>query len=295
MLAIANSQEDLCSDQTDGSLLADPNHWNLYYSCFNEQATLMSCDENMVFSLEEQRCVRDSLDELQIMTTVEEFSSFTEVTSDLAVEMTVLTSQTLTTTTTDALETDSTTTITSTAVSTITTPTTIPTTTAMSNNLVVASFCPCRDTYEPTYLSSYDFCDRYFMCYHGRKLEMTCCRGHHWNSVLKRCVPEYESLCKVSELYQRNQRNYILKNLTIFWWQDDNSVVIIPDCPETGRAFYPHPYVCEYFYYCENGHQSLQQCDAFFYWDFYQHRCIIKTEAICITSLTKSKRRKYYI
>lgn len=206
-LASVNSQEHLCIGQTDGSLLSHPIHWDLYYSCLNGQATLMSCDAHMVFSLEEQRCVRESLDELQIITTVEELSSFTEATSDLSDETTVLTPQSLTSTT-ETLQTDSSTAVpvTITMAPTITSPTITATTTAMSNNLVVASLCPCRDTYEPTYLSSHDFCDRYFMCYHGRPLEMSCCRGHHWHSTLKRCVPEYESLCEVREL-DNNQTN----------------------------------------------------------------------------------------
>lgn len=208
MLAVGNSQEGLCSGQTDGSLLSDPNHYNLYYSCLNEQATLMACDDKMLFSLEEQRCVRDSLDELQIITTVEDFSSLTEATPDLSDETTLATSYSMTSTT-ETLETDLSTALptTTTIRSTITSPTVIPTTTAMSNNLVVASVCPCRDTYEPTYLRSYDFCDRYFMCYHGRPLEMSCCLGHHWHSTLKRCVPEYESLCEVSIIDQKKKKN----------------------------------------------------------------------------------------
>lgn len=199
MLAIANSQENLCEDQSDGALLPDPIHENWYYSCLNEEATLIICDEHLVFNLEEQRCIRGNLDELQIITTIEDFNTFTEATLDLSDATTVLPAQTLSSLP-EALETDPVTAVpnTSTMVSILTSPTSIPTTTAMSSNLVEVSLCPCRDTYEPTYLSSYVLCDQYFMCYHGRPIEMSCCRGHHWSSVQKRCVPEYESLCVVS-------------------------------------------------------------------------------------------------
>lgn len=198
-LANVNSQENLCYNQPDGSLIPDPNHQNLYYSCLNERATLIVCDGRMVFSVAEQQCVREILDELQVITTVADDSSVTDTTKDLPDDNTVFTTQSHISTT-ETLDTDAETTvsITSTAIFTITSPTIAPTTTDMSNNLVVTSFCPCRDTYEPTYLSSYEFCDQYFMCYHGRPLEMSCCRGHHWHPALKRCVPEYESLCEVS-------------------------------------------------------------------------------------------------
>lgn len=133
--------------------------------------------------------------------------------------------------------------------------------------------CPCQDTLSPTYFASQYSCEKYFLCYRSRPLELSCCRGHHWNQQHKKCVPENMSSCGI-------RHNPTSLNL--------------PSCPARGCAMYPHLTVCEYFYYCEDGVRSLQQCDAFFQWDFYAQRCVIRSEAKCITSIPSNLQAQLY-
>lgn len=161
----------------------------------------------------------------------------------------------------------------------------IPTTTSSSVDLLLPPpakipsanpvQCPCHDTDTPTYLPDPHHCDRYYLCYHSRPIRMVCCNGYTWHQLHSQCVPTYQSRCgSATPTPHREQQ---------------------PACPASGRFFYPHPTACEFFYFCENGHRSLQQCDAFFHWDCRKQRCVSRSEAQCITGVPESGRHRYYV
>lgn len=137
--------------------------------------------------------------------------------------------------------------------------------------------CPRYDTQAPTYFASRFNCDKYFMCYRSRPLELSCCRGHHWSQPLQKCIQQSVSSCGI-----RHE-------------PAASGTATVAGCPARGCATYPHPTVCEYFYYCEEGVQSVQQCDAFYQWDLYAQRCVLRSEAKCITSLPAHLRGRFYL
>lgn len=129
--------------------------------------------------------------------------------------------------------------------------------------------CPPNDTEIPTFLPSNSFCDSYFLCYHGRPFEMFCSIGYYWNQELNECILERDSNCI-------------------------DSTMQVPACPSKGQHFFPHSDRCSYFYYCENGIRSIQQCSAFKQWDIIEQTCKIDINARCIKTIPRSQREKYY-
>lgn len=137
-----------------------------------------------------------------------------------------------------------------------------------------ANPCPCQDTMLPTYIANRFNCQIYYMCYRSRPLELSCCQGQHWSQQHKKCIHQHESSCGI---------------------RPESATIKLPSCPERGCAVFPHLTVCEYFYYCEDGVRSIQQCDAFNQWDFYSQRCVIRSEAKCITSVPIHLRAQLYL
>lgn len=135
--------------------------------------------------------------------------------------------------------------------------------------------CPCRDTLSLTYFENRFNCEKYFICYRSRPIEMSCCRGFYWSQQHKKCISQIGSSCGIKPIHAAS--------------------VNLPNCPARGCAVYPHLTVCEYFYYCEEGVRSIQQCDAFYQWDFYAQRCVIRSEAKCITSIPMHLRSQLYL
>lgn len=170
MFNAQQNENELCIGQENGTLLPNPNNSSSYYYCLNEEATLQNCTENSLFDLEKQECM------LQYDTTVDE-NFETNSTEDNEIPTTLMPENNST--------------------ESITTEMSIEPTPPVYNNLSETYYCPCYDTVLPTYLEDEDSCENYYMCYRGKPLKMSCCKGHHWSTELGYCIPEYLSNCQV--------------------------------------------------------------------------------------------------
>lgn len=236
----------ICLKENDGTMFPNADNVAWYFECKNESLLMKICPDWNVFDADLKECI---LNEPEIVPSIEEDLLQLPITE--STEWSVSTKVPTMHISTDTLNTEE-----------------------PSADLIEEEVrCPCYDTASPTYYASSRQCDKYFLCYRSRPLELSCCRGQHWNQRLKKCIPEHFSECGITPVA---------------------AVSLIPDCPHYGCAFYPHPTVCEYFYYCENGVRSIQQCDAFYHWDFYSQRCLIQSQARCITSIPLELRRNFY-
>lgn len=57
--------------------------------------------------------------------------------------------------------------------------------------------CPENDTKTLTFLPSYEYCDRFFLCYYGKAIQFDCSGGYHWSQSKNACVPPHQSECQV--------------------------------------------------------------------------------------------------
>lgn len=229
---------ELCSDRPDGILMPHFDNISWFFQCVGGIAELHACPDLQSFDVSLQKCDRfptAAAVEREFTTT----STSTTVSPHIAPDKTA-----------DLL---------------------LPPQQPIVNDPV---HCPCQDTATPTYLPDPRHCDRYYLCYRGRPIQMACCNGHSWNQLQSQCVPAYRTRCGSAASPTPHHET--------------------PACPSSGRYFYPHPTACEYFYYCENGSRSLQQCDAFFHWDCRQQRCVMRSLAQCITAVPMSGRQQYY-
>lgn len=64
----------------------------------------------------------------------------------------------------------------------------------------IADTCPSNDTPDLTFLRSYEYCDRYFLCYYGKPIMFDCAGGYYWSQIKKACVLPQESECQVRTL-----------------------------------------------------------------------------------------------
>lgn len=233
----------LCDDKPDGSMYPHFKHLSWYFRCASGIAELFICPPNYeAFDHGLSMCNRRKPPQTMVVTTKP--STTTCLPSTLATNPPAVIK---------------------------------PTWPAINTETIVR--CSCHDTPTPTYHRDARHCDRYFLCYRGRPMPMSCCPGSHWSQAAGRCVPAQRSRCSA---------NVTVPSLsgTGGEWG--------PTCPATGRALYPHPTVCEWFYYCENGVRTRQQCSAFTQWDCRQRRCVAMTQAQCIKSVPSSSRLQYY-
>lgn len=178
-LTFSTDEMHICKGITNGTLLADKLNPMVYFACINEQAFENSCETGFIFIMEQQHCIEEYLDELQLINSNEEGETTVEVHVNISTETVIITDEGTTTTTETSINTSTETIV------------------ADVNLLFEIPSCPCMDTYLPTYFASRDYCNQYFMCYRSRPLLMSCCRGYHWSAKLEHCVPEYESECEV--------------------------------------------------------------------------------------------------
>ncbi|XP_037032764.1 peritrophin-1 [Bradysia coprophila] len=115
--------------------------------------------------------------------------------------------------------------------------------------------CPAMDTSSITFIASRIDCSRFYICYHGVPIRQQCIKEMHWNAATNRCD------------YPDNAKCLIVQPL--------------PICPMKGQVFFPHPEMCDYFYYCQNGYLTVQQCPFYYHWDTVTQSCRWRNLARC--------------
>lgn len=152
--------------------------------------------------------------------------------------------------------------------------------------------CPSEDTRDLTFLRSRSQCNEFFLCYYAKPVKFECAGGYHFSEVKRACVPEAQSSCYVT-FYVYNLKNCILIRFYSLQIPPSNSS-LNPVCPKGVQRFFPHPRNCANFFYCENGHKTVQRCQPFYHWDITKKRCLFRTRAICIDSIPKAMQRAFY-
>lgn len=58
--------------------------------------------------------------------------------------------------------------------------------------------CPVKDNKEIKYIASTVDCKRYYVCYHGKPVQLECASDLHWNDAKKQCDLADNANCSVS-------------------------------------------------------------------------------------------------
>ncbi|KAJ6647235.1 Peritrophin-1 [Pseudolycoriella hygida] len=115
--------------------------------------------------------------------------------------------------------------------------------------------CPVVDTFSITFIASKIDCNRYYICYHGSPIRQQCIKEMHWNPAINKCDYPDNAKCEIKPS--------------------------LPICPRKGQVFYPHPEMCDYFIYCQDGYLTVQQCPFYYHWDTVTQSCRWRNLARC--------------
>lgn len=155
-------EETLCVGQEDDTYVADPDHCDGYYWCSGEWGTEQICENGEQWMADESYCNPDYPNCWE-----------TETPIDVAPE-----------TPAPAVPTNP--------------PVNGPVTPAPPTNPGDDSFvCPTNQPNQVSFHPSVD-CGKYFICFNGQRMAMSCLAGHHWNNVARQCDIPILAQCAVS-------------------------------------------------------------------------------------------------
>lgn len=142
-----------------------------------------------------------------------------------------------------------------------------------ANCVVEQSPCPTwTDPENLVFLSNGMQCDRYFMCFNGKPIEMQCASGLTFNSRTNQCSQE---ACRVS---LGGDSPLLAFNLTC--------PPILPQtthwsCSSWENQRHPDDNDCERYYHCQNGVQYGGRCPEGLLFDSRTSRCVEPRDATC--------------
>lgn len=272
---------NICSKHPNNVIVANPYDCYSFYACQHGNALKIVCPNNSIFNPKLGNC---DPNHLECIVEEEEDATLSVVNDkkDMSYERDETNSEDISNTGTETTEIMSST-------SFPPTTTNLPTDATQTNSVTSTTEdpfncetcpkpvppyyvqCPDTDTENPSFLASDSFCDSFYLCYHGSPYEMFCPIGFFWNQEVKECILERQSNCTDASMWSN-----------------------VPKCPLNGQYFFPHTERCNYFYYCENGIRSIQQCTAFKQWDIIEQTCKLDVKARCIKTIPRSQRAKYY-
>lgn len=137
-------------------------------------------------------------------------------------------------------------------------------------------------------------CNQFYFCTDGTLTALLdCAEGQNFNPVDEVCDADYE--CTNEQNPDTTTSPPAVPTTTaattVTTQQNPGSTsgfleVLRPDvpCPSQGFAYKIHHTYCNFFYYCRDGEEILQQCAFLYRFDSIQGRCLYRDEAICYAS-----------
>lgn len=98
------------------------------------------------------------------------------------------------------------------------------------------------------FLPNPDFCNKFFFCFGGQPIPMTCADGLHWSAADQTCTTKKLAGCEVPEDF-------------------------IEECPATGVKPISHPYNCEKYVLCVTGSRIKRNCPPGFHFSRNARSC----------------------
>lgn len=264
-------------DGKEGTVVPDPKSCDGFYTCREGEAPHFGrCPNNMWFDRELRTCTfkenvkcelepedtTTSSDEPITVTTTEEVSTNTDEPTTTIEATTTTTTVPVTTTTVELTTTTTPQPSTEEEITHQTTNTApgIPIDPEATAEPGVEEKCLDLDRETMNFLPSKVDCERYYLCYRGKPVQLNCVSGQHWNQVETFCDDPFYAHCQAEG------------------WIDPNP---FPDCPRLGRALKPHRTDCSYFVFCNDGVGFLNRCPLHEGWDSVTEKCVLKSEARC--------------
>lgn len=120
--------------------------------------------------------------------------------------------------------------------------------------------CPEEDDLgNLVFIPNEEVCSKYYLCFMGEQIPMSCADGLHWSIDAETCLSEKEAGCDFEESEE-----------------DD-----IESCPETGVKQISHPENCEKFILCVGGNKFERNCAEGFHFSRATRTCEEAKNAGC--------------
>lgn len=116
--------------------------------------------------------------------------------------------------------------------------------------------CPEEDDLDNlVFIPNKKNCEKYYLCFGGDRIPMSCADGMHWSIDEETCMDEEEANCEFG---------------------DD-----IEECPDEGIKSISHPYDCEQFVLCVEGMRIKRDCPPGFHFSREFRNCVPADIAGC--------------
>lgn len=119
--------------------------------------------------------------------------------------------------------------------------------------------CPKEDDLDNLkFLPNEENCSKYYVCFGGEPVSLSCADGMHWSVDKQTCVDKREAGCEK------------------FDDKDD-----FEECPETGIKSISHPYNCEKYVLCVGGSRIKRNCAPGLHFSRKLRNCVLPGDAAC--------------
>ncbi|XP_023296343.2 probable chitinase 10 [Lucilia cuprina] len=106
------------------------------------------------------------------------------------------------------------------------------------------------------HIANHESCVAFYTCYNGIAIPMLCPGKMYFNEESSKCEPQMPESCKSRFSVRLN-------------------------CHKGVYDFVPHPYRCEYYFYCLNGFLMIMRCPYDFTWHYERGTCVHKSKSKC--------------
>lgn len=114
--------------------------------------------------------------------------------------------------------------------------------------------CPDKDLDELVFLPSPKSCSKYYLCFGGEPIQLSCAEGMHWSVEAEACLDESIAGCEIHDF---------------------------EECPETGVKSISHPYNCEKYVLCVAGTRFKRNCGTGLHFSRKLRNCVPPNVADC--------------
>ena len=116
--------------------------------------------------------------------------------------------------------------------------------------------CPDKDDLdELVFLPSPETCSKYYLCFGGEPIQLSCADGLHWSVDEETCLDKKIAGCEVDDDFE--------------------------ECPETGVKSISHPTECEKYVLCVGGTRIKRTCGAGLHFSRELRNCVQPSIAQC--------------
>jgi hypothetical protein len=114
-------------------------------------------------------------------------------------------------------------------------------------------------------------CRKYYYCQEGKAKVFTCVGGLLWNQATGDCVWPLDSDCpsvKKTTLPSKFNDQYTKQNNELQIAEMRKKIYGTIECPPDQTGFFPNPYDCSAYHFCNLGHDQVMLCEPGL---FYRH------------------------